>query len=100
MSHLNDYNFGVTISRRLRSPSAPNSAPKHLGVSGASQIYAMHADMPELTEAHCIAAKAIVSQLFEAYYHREINLVDLNRYAAVEIAVAIIYCDQRICILF
>ena len=30
-------------------------------------------------------------------YHRDTNLVDLNGYAVIEIAVAIIYCDQRTC---
>ena len=57
----------------------------------------MQANRPVLTEAHCIAAKGIVKLLFDHIHHRDTNLLDLNKFAPIEVAVAAIYCDQRTC---
>ena len=48
-----------------------------------------------LTEAHCVAAKAIVAKAFDHIYHRDTHLLDLNLFESIEIAVALIYCNER-----
>ena len=52
---------------------------------------------PVLTEAHCIAAKDIVNLSFDHIYHRDTGLLDYNKFAPIEVACALIYCDQRTC---
>ena len=52
---------------------------------------------PMLTEAHCVAAKAIVAKAFDHIYHRDTHLLDLNPFESIEIAVALIYCNERTC---
>ena len=57
----------------------------------------MQANMPVLTEAHCIAAKVIVNLSFDHLHHRDTGLLDFNKFAPIEVAVALIYCEQRTC---
>ena len=88
----------VGLATGCRSLSiARNTRAKYQELAEEFQIYVMQANMPVLTEAHCIAAKVIVNLSFDHLHHRDTGLLDLNKFAPIEVAVALIYCEQRTC---
>ena len=84
------------VAAMQSAPAEPTAEPTP-GEPTAAAAQRAPGQAPVLTEAHCITAKVIVNLSFDHIYYRDTGLLDLNEFAPIEVAVALIYCDQRTC---